>query len=182
MRENLFPSLKTLAAAVYKPGEDVNRIVAEFADGLVRQGLRIAGVVQIGAGEQNCDCQDTHLLDLETGERLPILQDLGRHSESCRVDPAALANAGHLIARALARAPDLLFINRFGKLEAGGKGILAEIGAAALSDIPVLVGVSTRYLDRWRQFSMGYGEELACSGEALWQWWRAMPASRAARV
>ncbi len=115
---------KPLAALVFKDGEDVNRLVADFAGDLARQGFRLGGVIQISAEVEACACKDTHVLDLETGAHLPILQDLGKHSESCRIDTAALAEIGHLISAAIARRPDLLFINRFGKLEAEGQGRL----------------------------------------------------------
>lgn len=165
---------KTLAALVFAPGEDVNRIVAAFADGLSRRGCRIGGVIQVAATVEACDCKDTHVLDLQTGAHLPLLQDLGRHSRSCRIDTAALAEVAQVISGAIARRPDLLFINRFGKLEAEGEGVIAEIGAAALSGIPTLVAVASRYLEPWRNFTMGLDQELACSPGELEAWWRAV--------
>lgn len=157
---------------IFYDGEDVNRLVAEFARELAEQGHRLGGVIQIGAENDSCDCKEIHVLDLETGKRLPLLQDLGKHSQSCRIDQAALAQVGHLLSSAIQRSPDLLFINRFGKLEAEGKGVLAEIGEAASSGIPTLVSVPARYLDRWRDFTMGLDEELGCTGADLRQWWQ----------
>ena len=84
----------------------------------------------------------------------------------------ALVEVARLLSEALARRPDLLVVNRFGRLESEGQGIIDEIAAAATSGIPVLLGVSTRYLEAWRQFAMGFDEELACSREALDAWWR----------
>lgn len=170
---------KLLAAVVFGEGEDPNRIVGEFAEELARCGHRLAGVVQVAAGAQDCECRDTHVLDLETGARMSILQDLGPHSQSCRIDPAALAVVGHMLSAAISRNPELLFVNRFGKLEAEGKGVFAEIGEAAAANVPTLVSVSTRYLDPWRQFTAGLDEELACSSESLRQWWRDICALRA---
>ncbi len=173
---------KTLAALVYGEGDDPNRVVAEFAEELARRGHRLGGAIQIAAGPQECECRETLVLDLETGERMSILQDLGRHSQSCRIDPAALAAVGQLISRAIARDPELLFINRFGKLEAEGKGVFAEIGEAAAAGVPTLVCVSARYLDQWRRFTFGLDEELACSADSLRLWWREISALRAVGV
>jgi hypothetical protein len=170
--------VKPLAAVIYDQGEDVNRIIAEFAEGLARRGFRLGGVVQISADAQDCGCRDAHVLDLETGARIPILQNLGSQSQSCRVDPAALVDVSYLVAQALTRNPDLLFINRFGKLEAEGKGMIAEIGAAATSEVPVLVGVAARYLEQWRLFTAGLDEELACTPKALEDWWAALVKAR----
>lgn len=164
-------SSKPLAALVFGPEEDANGVVADFAHDLAEQGYRLGGMIQVAAGAENCDCRDTHVLDLETNLTRSILQDLGRHSQSCRIDPAALAEVGQAISAAIARQPELLFINRFGKLEAESKGLFAEIGAAVAAGVPTLVCVSTRYLEPWRQFSMGLDDELACAGEDLRRWW-----------
>ncbi len=174
MTRDLHHETKCLAALVFNDGEDVNRLVADFASDLARKGFRLAGVIQISAQLEACACKDTHVLDLETGAHLPILQDLGKHSQSCRIDTAALAEIGHLISAAIARRPDLLFINRFGKLEAEGKGVYGGIGEAATSGIPTLVAVSTRYLAPWRQFTQGLDEELSCSTGDLEAWWQAV--------
>lgn len=182
MTQSCSHARKTLAAVVYGEGQDPNRVLGEFAEDLARRGHRLGGVVQVAAGAQGCECRDAHVLDLETGARLSILQDLGRHSQSCRIDPAALAAVGQLISQAIARNPELLFINRFGKLEAEGKGVFTEIGEAAAAGIPTLVAVSTRYLDPWRQFTFGLDEELACAGPSLRQWWSDIRALRAVGV
>lgn len=168
------PPKKTLAAMVFKEGEDANRIVADFARALAARGYRLGGVIQVGADGATCDCNEVHVLDVETGARLPLLQDLGRHSQSCRIDQGALARIAVLLSDTITRGPDLLFINRFGKLEAEGKGVLAEIGAAATSGIPTLVSVSDRYLAPWRSFTMGLDQELACTSVDLHRWWEGL--------
>jgi hypothetical protein len=165
---------KSLAALVFEDNVAANRIVAEFAAGLKRSGYRIGGMIQSADAAQDCDCRDTFLHDVESGETISILQDLGRHSQACRVDTAALSQAAHAIARAIERAPDLLFINRFGKLEAAGMGLYAEIGAAAAAGVPTLVCVSAKFIDAWRRFTMGLDEELPCSAAALNDWWDAV--------
>jgi TusA-related sulfurtransferase/nucleoside-triphosphatase THEP1 len=170
---------KSLAALVFDQGEDVNRIVADFAEDLARRGVRLGGVIQISAEVESCECKDTHVLDLETGAHLAILQDLGKHSQSCRIDSSALAEIGQLILSAITRRPDLLFINRFGKLEAEGKGLYGGIGEAAASGIPTLVAVSRRYLEPWRQFTLGLDEEIACSAADLEAWWQRVGALQA---
>jgi hypothetical protein len=165
---------KSLAALVFEDNEAANRIVADFAAALKRRGHRIGGMIQSADLSQACDCRDVLLRDVETDETISILQDLGTQSQSCRVDTAALADAAHRVARALAAAPELLFVNRFGKLEAEGRGLYAEIGAAAAAGVPTLVCVSVKLIDPWRRFTMGFDEELPCSDAALERWWRAV--------
>jgi hypothetical protein len=164
--------LKTLAAIVFETSDGVNDVMAEFAATLAARGRRLGGVIQVSANAPGCACSETHVLDLESGARIPILQDLGSQSDACRADSAALADVAATLRQAVLRRPELIFINRFGRLEAEGKGLREEIGAAAVSGIPVLVGVAARYLDAWRGFSFGYGEELACRRAALEAWWQ----------
>ncbi|MGB8279291.1 MAG: DUF2478 domain-containing protein [Methylovirgula sp.] len=163
--------VRTLAALVFETSEEVNGVMADFAAALAGRGRRLAGVVQVNANTQGCACRETHVLDLESGARIPILQDLGAHSQACRADSAALADVAATVRRALLRRPDLIFINRFGRLESEGRGMRDEIAAAAVAGIPVLVGVASRYLEAWRGFALGLDEELACSRAALEDWW-----------
>jgi len=170
MSETLQP--KSLAAVIFENGDEANRIVTDFAQRLAAAGTRLGGFVQISEDTENCGCKDTYVLDLRTGTRTKILQDLGSGSQGCRVDPAALAGVGHLVSEALNHAPELVIINRFGRLESEGRGLRDEIASAALSGIPTLVCVSARYLEAWREFATDLGEELTCTPDALAAWWR----------
>jgi len=165
-------SSKLLAAAVFENGEDANRIVADFAATLAGSGVRLGGFVQISEDTENCGCKDTYVLDLQTGARTKILQDLGAGSQGCRVDPAALAEIGHLVSEALNGSPELIIINRFGRLESEGMGLRNEIAAAALSGLPALVCISTRYVAAWRDFAADMSEEIPCTPERLLAWWQ----------
>ena len=163
---------KRLAALVFEDPELANGLVEAFAAELADGGLRVAGFIQRAEMAQSCQCRETEILNLETGEAFAILQDLGRESTACRVDPGALARAAFEVARALEGEPEILFINRFGKLEMEGKGLIAEIGAAAVAGVPTLVCVPQRFLEPWREFAGGLADELACSQAALRGWWR----------
>lgn len=162
---------RPLAALVFDDGDLANKIVEAFAAELAADGRRLAGMIQLADETQSCQCRDSELLNVETQSRFTILQDLGRGSQSCRVDPAAIARAAVEIEGAIARAPDVLFINRFGKLEAEGGGLHGEIAAAFLAGVPTVVCVATRFLPAWRLFSEGLDQELPCSAEALRGWW-----------
>lgn len=162
---------KSLGAILFEEEDDINAVMADFAQDLARLGCRVAGFVQVVEPAPDGRLEP-RVRDLETGARFPVFQDLGRSSQGCRVDPGALIEVGRRLAEALQRRPDILMINRFGKLESEGDGIIDEIAEAALSGIPVLVGVAARYHDAWRQFAMGLDDELACSRAALDAWWR----------
>jgi hypothetical protein len=176
--ENVADGVKALAAVVFETSDEINNVSAEFAAALAARGHRLAGLIQVSANMPGCACPETHVLDLASGVRIPILQKLGSQSQACRADSAALADAASIVRQALISPPDLLFINRFGRLESEGKGMREEIGAAAFSGIPVLVGVATRYLGDWRNFALGLSEELSCRLEVLEAWWQRLERAR----
>ncbi len=172
--------VKCLAALVFETSQSVNDVMAAFAAALAAQGKRLGGVIQVRADTKDVDCQEVHVLDLSTGARIPILQNLGSLSQSCRADSAALADAAAIIRQSLSLKPDLIFINRFGRLETEGKGMREEIGAVAASGIPVIIGVSSRYLDAWRDYADDLSTEVPCSLSALEAWWAKVETDRAA--
>src|SRR5690606_19520077 len=90
--------------------------------------------------------------NLHTGEQHTILQNRGQNTRGCRLNPAILAQAGNELRQALETNPDLVVVNRFGSSEAEGGGFRAEILSLVTADIPVLLVVTDRYLDAWRQF------------------------------
>lgn len=170
--------MSALAAIVFKPGENVDALVAAFADKLKQHGFRVDGVTQANPPERDCANRAIEAVNLSSGKRLAILQDLGRQTKSCRVDPAAIADIAQMLTQALARKPDLLLINRFGRLEAENAGIINEIGAAFEANVPSLICVSTRYLDAWNNFAHGMDAQLPCAEEALDAWWQQVLATR----
>ncbi len=82
-------------------------------------------------------------------ERGDFADHAGSRAEAtgCAVDPAAIAEAARLLDRALATNPDLLVVNRFGRLESEGGGMLAEIGRAFAEGVAMIVCVPERYRD-----------------------------------
>ncbi len=112
--------------------------------------------------------------DLTTGETLPIMQDLGAEATGCAVDPAAIAVAARMLDRARGEKPDLLVVNRFGRLESEGAGMIAEIGAAVAEGEAVLIAVPARYGEAWNAFAQGLDAQLAPDLAALQDWWRAI--------
>lgn len=165
-------SRKILAAVVFENGDEVNRLLADFAATLAAEQVRLGGFIQVSEDRGDCGCPDTYVLDLETGTRTKILQDLGASSKGCRVDTAVVAGIGQHVREALERTPQLVVFNRFGRLESEGKGLRGEIGIAVALDIPTLVAVSSRYLADWRAFVAELGDELACQPGDLAGWWR----------
>ncbi|MGO8918692.1 MAG: DUF2478 domain-containing protein [Stellaceae bacterium] len=165
-------NLLNLAAVVYQPADDVDRLLASFAAGLRSEGRRIGGIVQ---RNRRGDCSPANLMeviDLRTGRAIPICQNLGSESKACKLDQAGLADAAQAVSRAIADEVELVIINKFGKTEAQGRGLRAEIGDAILAGMPLLTAVSERLLPAWEAFTGGFGTTLLCDGDIVEDWWR----------
>jgi nucleoside-triphosphatase THEP1 len=164
-----------IAAVIYGPNEDCDSLLADFAHGLAARGFRVAGLVQINGQNASCAEMDMELEDLETGRRINICQDLGAgSSEACRLDPAGLAEAAAALKSALAGPLDLVVVNKFGRMESEGHGLIAEIGETVETGKPLLIGVPRRFAEAWEAYAGGLDEKLACRPEALAAWWAAV--------
>ena len=168
-----------IAAIVFRRDEDPDPAVLAFVDSARRQGARAAGLVQEHGLRDECGPHRVFVRDLEGGFHHSIMQDLGRASTGCSVDPGAVAIAAERLGAAIDRRPDLLVVNRFGRLESEGGGMLAEIGRAVVDDIPLLICVSDRYLDAWNAFADGLDVKLPVDAAALDAWWSELAASSA---
>lgn len=159
-----------LAAIVFDRDEPVDATLRAFIAALGGEGVKVAGLVQ----EPGADEDDLLVRDLTTGERLPIMQNLGADSTACAVDPAAIAVAARMLDRARGEKPDLLVVNRFGRLESEGAGMIAEIGAAVAEGEIVLIAVPLRYADAWNAFAQGLDVQMRPDLPTLARWWRAV--------
>jgi hypothetical protein len=173
-RETGTPS--RLAAVLFDRDDDVDAAIRAFVAFARGEGARVAGFVQ--EDDPSSQPRDVWLRDLETGARIPIMQDLGACASGCRLDAGAIAVAAERLGRALAGSPDLLVVNRFGKLECDGGGVLAELGEAAARGVPVVVCVPLRFREAWEAFAQDLYAPLAPDPAALMSWWADVAAER----
>ena len=157
-----------LAALVYEAHQDPDDILRGFASELNARGFRAVGLVQLG---HHCVDADLSALLVHTGERLPLLQDLGKCAAGCRLDVGLLLEAGTRIAGAIETGADLVIINRFGKQEREGKGLSYLIERAVGADIPVVIAVPSHRFADWIKFAEGMSVKLACDRCSLDAWW-----------
>ena len=67
----------------------------------------------------------------------------GDDTQDCHIDDERLATIGRAIEAAIDEGGDLVIVNRFGKLEASGRGLIRLIKRAVDADIPVITAVRT---------------------------------------
>lgn len=156
-----------LAAVIHSGADPVDELLELFALNLRDSGWQIRGLVQRSCGP---DKAQTTLVDLDSGERFPLFQQLGAGSTSCSLDPVGVTTASASLRAALDRRTDLAVANRFGALEASGGGLAAEMLALMSAGVPLLTVVNKIYLAKWRRFSGEYGVELQPSRLALNAW------------
>lgn len=160
-----------VAAIVFDRHEDSYAPLGEFLERLAERGVRVAGLVQEREDCEGCEGKDLWVRNLMTGQRFTIMQDLGANSESCRVDPSAIAIAARELGEAVKTHPDLVVANRFGRLESEGAGMIAEIGEAVAEGVALIIAVPLRYLDAWNAFAGGLDRKLPPRLEAMEAWW-----------
>ena len=156
-----------IAAMVYDADQDPDAVLREFAADLNAHGHRAVGMVQAG------QCADSSLsaVFLHNGETLLLARDSDPASKGCQLDVDRLQRAGQWVASALDAGADILIINRFGKRERDGRGLLYLIDRAIDADLPVVIAVSGQHFAEWVKFAGGMTVKLPCNRHALEVWW-----------
>lgn len=163
----MFDAQCDLAALVYGEHDNPDAVLRDFAGDLIARGGRVVGMVQAG------QCADSSLsaVLVHNGEKILLAQDFDPAASGCRLDLARLHHAGERIAAALDAGADLLVVNRFGKRERDGKGLMPLMLRALEADTPVVIAVSSAHFGDWIRFAGGMCVKLACDRSALDNWW-----------
>jgi truncated hemoglobin YjbI len=164
---------RKLGAVVYDVGVAVDELLLTFARDLAARGERVGGVIKIPPGGPGCGPRTPmRLYDVATGEAFPLCQDLGRHAEDCSLDPAMFRHAAVRIRAATEMAADLVFLSRFGKEEARGRGFREELAYAVQQGRAFLTAVPRGLVESFLSFTDGVGTLLDARLWVLEDWWR----------
>jgi nucleoside-triphosphatase THEP1 len=155
---------RMLAALVYNEQAYPGEILKQVVDRCRLRGVRLAGVIQHRPRDPGHRC-DMLLEDLATGRQTSIFASRGRGARGCQLDEYAMLQMVSEIELALKNNPELLVLNKFGKVEAEGMGMRNLIAQAVCMAIPVVVGVPERNLGGWREFAGEFSIELNGSGD-----------------
>ena len=159
-----------LLGAFFEPqgSHGANELLEQCAGRLRAAGVSVRGLVQhfgrYANGQKRMD-----LVDVASGEVFEISQNLGAEASGCCLDQQALAHAGSALQRALEEGVDVLVINRYGAVEAGGGGFAAEFAQAAGQGTPVITVVGAEQREAWAQFAGDMAVELPLDVDAAVQ-------------
>jgi len=170
-----------IAALRGGPGSPAADVLAAFALRRKAEGVDIVGVIAppdgAGAahghghgGHEGCECR-SELIDIATGDRYAMHQDLGPGSDSCNLNTSSLALAAGAVERAVARRPALVVLSRFGGQEAVRGGLMSAFQAAVAAGVPVACVVTPKAEDVWNDFAGPLSVSLPPDAEALEAWW-----------
>lgn len=160
------------AAIVYEDGATVDGLMTRFAAELLAEGVDARGIVQLPPDAEGCGPGALmKLRDIASGEIIPLCQNLGPGAGACALDSYALAGAAHRLRAAASEPSDIVFFSKFGKQEAAGSGMRAELAFAISEGRTALTAVKRTLLPAWRSFTGGQGTLLAPRLWVVRDWW-----------
>ena len=160
----------SLAAIKYGRGFDVDAVLVQSSAELRLRGIRVGGLIQRSAGGRGECAASLHVVDLCLGRTFDIWEGRGACARGCRLDERGLLDAEPTIMAAIAGGLDLLVINRFGRAESLGRGLIGCFSAALEAGVPVLTAVRAPYEDAWCAFHGGLGRDLPPEESAVIRW------------
>jgi hypothetical protein len=113
---------------------------------------RLAGLVAENHGLADRHCQAGYLRNVTTGARFSILHDLGPGVAMCHLDGVGAVAAATAVESDITAGCDLVLLNKFGKLEIAGDGLVSAFRAAITAGVPLLTSVSPAHDEAWRRF------------------------------
>lgn len=167
---SIAPEVRPILAIVYSDGHAADRFISDLGYRVRDAGIAVAGIVQHNKFIRDRTRCDMEVEELASGIVLQLSEDRGKEARGCRLDRGALSEAALLISGSFQDQPELVILNKFGKLEAEGRGLRDTLSDAVQLGVPVVVGVPYRNLEQWRAFAEGLAEECPIGSPRLQEW------------
>lgn len=167
---NIAPEPYPILAVVYSDGLAADRFISDLGYRIRDAGIAVAGIVQHNKFIRDRTKCDMEVEELASGTVLQLSEDRGKEARGCRLDRGALSEAAALISASLENEPELVILNKFGKLEAEGRGLRDTLSDAVQLGVPIVVGVPYRNIEQWRAFTEGLAEECPMGSSRLHEW------------
>src|SRR5262245_12206717 len=178
-RETITDAGGDIAALVYAVHDRPDLVLHAFARHLADAGRRVCGLIQFR--DRPRDGSACRLLVLEGWRMVEVTrQHDGGEEHHCRLDAHWLDQIGTEVKASIRRRVDAVIVNRFGPLEAAGRGFCDAILTASETETPLVIAVPVFEFERWTRFSGGMTVRLDCSLDSVQGWWRTVssPAAR----
>jgi hypothetical protein len=159
-----------IGVVVFDRGSRPDAVLRHVVQSLKSMDLRVGGLLQAGQSGDAGRCGTLFLEDIWTGQRVQAFEMRGSGTRGCRLDSSSLAEAGGWLRAAIEGKPDILFVNRFGRQEAAGRGLRDEIAAAIAMDLPVVIAVGKELVPEWHAFVGAEFVQLPADPERIAAW------------
>jgi hypothetical protein len=142
--------------------------LTEAAEILAASGVALQGTVTVPDPCIDPTC-DMLVRVLPDGPVMRINQNLGTGSKGCRLDTGALEGVVMEVARHGIGAR-VMILNKFGKLEAMGRGFVPLIAESLGAGVPVIIGVNAANLPDLLSFAGDLALELPADPQMIADW------------
>lgn len=161
---------RRILAVVYTDALAADLFLARVGYRLRDANVKVAGLVQSNTFARERTKCDMQIEELASGTVLQLSEQRGAGARGCRLDRGVLADAAALLLAALTEQPEVLILNKFGKIEAEGGGLRDVVAVAVEAGIPLIVGVPFRNLDQWRAFAGEFADECPVDLDRVADW------------
>jgi nucleoside-triphosphatase THEP1 len=160
-----------IAALVYSSGDRPDLVLCAFARHLADGGRRVCGLIQLRPRSHEDLC--CSVMALDTRQVVGFRHEHAPSREGqCRLDADWLDAMAARTEASIRRGVDAVIVNRFGPLEAAGRGFSEAIALAWETATPLIVAVPELEFERWTRFSTGMTVKLDCKLDKVLDWWR----------
>lgn len=167
---NNAPDPSPILAIVYSDGLAADRFISDLGYRIRDAGIAVAGIVQHNKFIRDRTKCNMEVEELGSETVLQLSEDRGKEARGCRLDRGALSEAAALLSASLENGPEIVILNKFGKLEAEGRGLRDALADAVQLGMPIVVGVPYRNIEQWRIFAEGLAEECPIDSSRLHEW------------
>lgn len=159
-----------IGVVVYDRESRPDAVLHQVAEYLKSMNLRVGGLLQEGQSGDAVGCGTLFLEDIGTERRIQAFEMRGSGTRGCRLNSSSLAEAGGWLRAAIEGNPDILFVNRFGRQEAAGRGLRDEIATAIATGLPVVIAIGKDLMPEWHAFAGPEFVRLAMDPERIATW------------
>ena len=161
------------AAVLFDKNKSAPGLFANFAKRMLDAGVKVGGIVQELHSTTHGKMGSIDAVEVDTGKRIniktPHLPTTA--AGTCLLDASMLAECSSAIDRAIFGNFDLVIIEKFGRQESRGEGLVDEIMKALASDTPAIIALPQNYKSEWDEMTGGEIEILSADIDAMVKWW-----------